>query len=91
MREMNLDQLQRVFDVVGVTPCIKFACSERERCKSELLACSSFANYIETGRAAHPFIEISHGAGKRIRKEQMMNSARPTRAQYLAIYHEDAA
>ena len=39
---------------VGKAPCDKFNCHHRERCANQLLACQSFAYYVQTGRAIHP-------------------------------------
>lgn len=58
-------------------PCDKFACSERERCKTEEIACTSFLNYVQTGRVAHPHIYFPHG-----HKPRTLYSVEPTRELY---------
>lgn len=58
-------------------PCDKFACAERERCKTEELACTSFLHYVQTGRVAHPHILF-----RERQKPLTLDSVNPTRELY---------
>lgn len=40
--------------VVGQSPCEKVDCEHKSRCATQLLACSSFQRWVNTGRALYP-------------------------------------
>ena len=51
---MSLDAFVKAIEAAGVTPCKKFDCGQISRCAEELLSCSAFAHYVQTGIAIHP-------------------------------------
>ena len=55
---MSLDAFVKAIEAAGVTPCKKFDCGQISRCAEELLSCSAFAHYVETGTAIHPNIAV---------------------------------
>ena len=59
------------------TPCERFACSLRETCHREKLACTAFLNYVQTGRVAHPHINFEEG-----KRHESIGSVTPTRDIY---------
>lgn len=47
-------QVAAMFATVSDPPCVRFDCKYRVRCAEELLACTAFRFYVETGRAHLP-------------------------------------
>lgn len=65
------------FNAEPPAPCEKFACSHRSRCSEDELACTSFLNYVATGRVAHPHIHFTEG-----KSPQTLDATVPTREIY---------
>lgn len=71
---------------VSEPPCVTHACSQRDRCAAEELACSAFEFYVKTGTALHPNMEVripASGFGNS--RKVYGDSPKPTRERFLAM------
>lgn len=74
---------------VSEPPCVTHACSQRDRCAAEELACSAFEFYVNTGQALHPNMEVRIPASGRGNPRRVYgDSAKPTRERFLAMAAE---
>lgn len=73
--------LARLLLYSGPAPCDKFACTVRERCATERLACTSFVRFVHTGRACDPILVLNlrHGPGHRVNEAFVGREPSPTR------------
>jgi len=53
---MNISSLIDAVGGVGLSPCDKFACAKRAQCSEQLMACSAFRHFVDTGRSCDPCI-----------------------------------
>ena len=70
----------------GQTPCRKFACPKFQMCADELLACSAFGYFVQTGRTLHPHHFVSPRATSKDRVKYV-GEVHPTRELFDAIQH----
>ena len=56
--KINVDSKNKIrnsiYSKTALPPCAKFKCDYFEKCKNELLACSAFSRYAESGYAERP-------------------------------------
>ena len=55
---MKAHKLSAALGSVGRAPCDKYACKNREKCASEMLACTAFRYFVQTGKSCNPKIEF---------------------------------
>lgn len=79
--------LLKALENEGQTPCKKFACVKFQQCADELLACTSFAYFVQTGRAVHPHNFVSPRATGKDRLENV-GAVHPTRELFDDIQHD---
>ena len=83
-----MDDLLSAIKRVGKTPCDKHRCSLREKCATEMLACSAFRLYVSTGRSVSPFeyIPIKESVGDRRRYK---DAPEPTTEIYARMSYDN--
>ena len=81
---MNVDLFINAIKQAGQSPCDQFKCEKRDRCSSELLACTSFRNFIETGIAVTPYMFFPIKVSKNI-SPRKLSRIKPTKEIYLSL------
>lgn len=79
--------LLKALESEGQTPCRKFACPKFQMCADELLACSAFGYFVQTGRTLHPHHFVSPRATSKDRVKYV-GEVHPTRELFDAIQHD---
>ena len=81
---MNVELFISAIEQAGQSPCDKFKCEKRDQCSSELLACTSFRNFLETGNAVTPYMFFPIKVSKNLFPKKL-SRIKPTKEIYLSL------